>query len=207
MSPQAASTAAISFRRAPGEKRSALLEAARALFSEQGFEGTSTAQIAREAGVSEGILFHHFGSKKGLFEAIAEAFVEAGIAATTAGQLHELSEETIVRSAFDFADTDPGLYQLLSHFSSETDATARSDRFVAAIQRRLEEAIARGLARNGDTAIMARLQFVLVDGAYKAWRRDGSIERREDYIREAAIALRATSARSFTEHQEGETQP
>jgi AcrR family transcriptional regulator len=207
MSPQATNTAAISFRRAPGEKRSALLEAARTLFSEQGFAGTSTAQIAREAGVSEGILFHHFGSKKGLFEAIAEAFVEAGIAATTAGRLHELSEETIVRSAFDFADTDPGLYQLLSHFSSETDATARSDRFVAAIQHRLEEAIARGLARDGDTAIMARLQFVLVDGAYKAWRRDGRAARREDYIREAAIALRATSARSCTEHQEGETQP
>ena len=60
------------YRRAPHEKRASLIAAAKKLFIEQGFDATSTLQIARLANVSEGILFHHFGSKKGLFLAIAD---------------------------------------------------------------------------------------------------------------------------------------
>ena len=38
--------------------------AAGKLFSEQGFSGTTTSQIAKEAGVSEGTVFRHFQTKK-----------------------------------------------------------------------------------------------------------------------------------------------
>ena len=43
-----------------------LLRAARAVFLEHGIRAT-TAEVARRAGVSEGTLFHRFGSKAGLF--------------------------------------------------------------------------------------------------------------------------------------------
>ncbi|HTR77870.1 MAG TPA: helix-turn-helix domain-containing protein, partial [Gemmatimonadaceae bacterium] len=45
-----------------------LLEAARAEFLENGIRATTTA-IARRAGVSQGILFHRFGTKEALFAA------------------------------------------------------------------------------------------------------------------------------------------
>ena len=70
------------YKRAPQEKRELLIAAARELFQEQGFGATSTQQIAARAGVSEGILFHHFGSKRGLFETIAEDFLQAAAMAT-----------------------------------------------------------------------------------------------------------------------------
>jgi AcrR family transcriptional regulator len=55
--------------------RRKLLEAARDLFSEQGFGNTSTRQIAARAGVPEAALYRHFGSKAGLFrEAVFEPF-------------------------------------------------------------------------------------------------------------------------------------
>lgn len=38
--------------------------AAGKLFSEQGFSGTTTSQIAKEAGISEGTVFRHFQTKK-----------------------------------------------------------------------------------------------------------------------------------------------
>ena len=38
------------YRRDPEQKRSLLLESAQELFAEQGFDATSTAQIARHAG-------------------------------------------------------------------------------------------------------------------------------------------------------------
>jgi AcrR family transcriptional regulator len=47
-----------------------ILQAARALFSSQGYENTTTSVIARQAGTSESQLIKHFGSKEGLLEAI-----------------------------------------------------------------------------------------------------------------------------------------
>ncbi|WP_158230786.1 TetR/AcrR family transcriptional regulator [Frankia sp. CcI49] len=64
-------------RRRRGEPRRLLLAAARELFSTQGYAVISTREIAEHAGVSETLLFRHFGSKAGLFrEALALPFVE-----------------------------------------------------------------------------------------------------------------------------------
>ncbi|CAM4026619.1 TetR/AcrR family transcriptional regulator [Shewanella aquimarina] len=49
-------------------KKQAILDTALQLFVSQGFHGTSTATIAREAGVATGTLFHHFPSKEQLLE-------------------------------------------------------------------------------------------------------------------------------------------
>jgi len=50
--------------------RSRLLAAGRMLFAQNGFEATSTATIAREAGSSESQLIRYFGGKAGLLETI-----------------------------------------------------------------------------------------------------------------------------------------
>src|ERR1044071_2994290 len=50
--------------------RGRLLAAGKTLFSRNGYEQTSTAAIAREAGSSESQLIRYFGGKAGLLEAI-----------------------------------------------------------------------------------------------------------------------------------------
>jgi AcrR family transcriptional regulator len=50
-----------------GEARRLLLGAARELFARQDYRRTTTREIAESAGVSEYLLFRHFGSKAGLF--------------------------------------------------------------------------------------------------------------------------------------------
>src|SRR2546423_13487630 len=50
--------------------RRRLLESGKSLFAKYGFEQTSTANIAREAGTSESQLVRYFRSKAGLLEAI-----------------------------------------------------------------------------------------------------------------------------------------
>ena len=50
--------------------RDRILQAGRKLFSEDGYENTTTSAIARRAGTSESQLIKHFGSKEGLLEGI-----------------------------------------------------------------------------------------------------------------------------------------
>lgn len=191
------------YRRAPEQKRELLLCAARELFAEHGFDETSTLRIANRAGVSEGILFHHFGSKKGLFVRLAEDYARAASAATMPADPAQMTEETIVRSAFDFAESNPALYRMLMKAGpelAELGVTAQSDILVRAIQENLERGMAHGQIRRGNAEVMAQLQFAVVDAAYKAWRNQGDPARKEDYIVEAINCMKAMLAPA-TPHQ------
>ena len=58
--------------RVPGKtRRQQILTAATQLFSRQGFDGTTTREIARQAGVNEAIIFRHFTSKEELHWVVA----------------------------------------------------------------------------------------------------------------------------------------
>ena len=52
--------------------RSALIDAARELFGNQGYGDTSTDEIVTRAGVTKGALYHHFRGKDDLFRAVFE---------------------------------------------------------------------------------------------------------------------------------------
>ncbi len=54
------------------EKKENILAIALNLFAKQGYEATPTSQIAKVAGVSEGLIFRHFENKEGLLNAILE---------------------------------------------------------------------------------------------------------------------------------------
>jgi AcrR family transcriptional regulator len=48
------------------------MAAARRLFTERGYDAVSAEEIVRAAGVTRGALYHHFGGKRGLLEAVYE---------------------------------------------------------------------------------------------------------------------------------------
>lgn len=53
-----------------------ILNAARALFVEHGFAGTSVGNIAKRAGVNHSLVFHHFTNKQQLWVAVKQAIVQ-----------------------------------------------------------------------------------------------------------------------------------
>jgi AcrR family transcriptional regulator len=59
------------------QKQEQILKAALKLFATEGFASTSTSKVAKTAGVSEGLIFRHFGNKEGLLRAIMEEGQEA----------------------------------------------------------------------------------------------------------------------------------
>jgi AcrR family transcriptional regulator len=76
-----------------------LLLAARAQFATAGFSSAELGLIARDAGVTTGAIYHHFGSKIGLFQAVAEQLEgEILMAAATARNPDPLAR---LREGFD----------------------------------------------------------------------------------------------------------
>jgi TetR/AcrR family transcriptional regulator len=60
-------------RESSRKTRDMILTGARAEFSEKGFDGARIDEIALRAGVNKNLLYHHYGSKDGLFTALLES--------------------------------------------------------------------------------------------------------------------------------------
>ena len=77
------------------ERRQAIVAAAQRVFAAGSYSGSTTAEIAREAGVSEPILYRHFGSKRGLYLACLAA-AWASLRAACDAKLEELGDREAV---------------------------------------------------------------------------------------------------------------
>ena len=62
------------------ERRRAIVAAVQSSFAEKGFDGTTTRELARAAGVSEALLYKHFPSKESLYAAMLEACADGPMA-------------------------------------------------------------------------------------------------------------------------------
>ena len=63
-------------QQAAAARREQILETALKLIAERGFDATSTRQIAKEARIAEGLIFHYFPTKASLLTAILEDRLE-----------------------------------------------------------------------------------------------------------------------------------
>jgi TetR/AcrR family transcriptional regulator, regulator of cefoperazone and chloramphenicol sensitivity len=84
----------------PADTRAALVRAALKLFGRQGFDGTSTREIAAEAKANIGSIAYHFGGKEGLRAAAADYIVDTiqTIAGQAIGNLQAPSDPEAARA-------------------------------------------------------------------------------------------------------------
>jgi len=75
------------------DKQRKIYESALEIFAEKGFSGSSTGEIAKKAGVAEGLIFKHFKNKKQLFQKIAFMVVEKTILPLTVARTKKILEE------------------------------------------------------------------------------------------------------------------
>ena len=74
------------------DKRTRILNAAEKLFASQGFEGTSTRQIATEAGANMSMINYYFGSKEGVFMEIMSNRIQGFSLALTSIEAEDLNQ-------------------------------------------------------------------------------------------------------------------
>ncbi|WP_416907619.1 MAG: TetR/AcrR family transcriptional regulator [Polymorphobacter sp.] len=114
----------------PAETRARVLSAAYMLFSTKGFARTGTADIAREADVSEGSIFYHFGSKQKLLEELGRRHGEMMIAYMHGEDaLEDLEPGIIVPRVFEFVRAN-SMWEGMTGESCE--ATARTKLMMSA---------------------------------------------------------------------------
>lgn len=118
-------------------RRDAILDVASRLFAEKGYNNTTTAEIAQEAGVAEGTLYHHFGSKDGIFLTIFDEMVEeymvgaerlAGEGTNGAGALSSL-----IRFHFEYLEQNKNRFLVIlrdfpNHLATENDGRSAESR-------------------------------------------------------------------------------
>ena len=145
----------------------ALVEAARELFAQDGYAATSLDAVVARAGVTKGALYHHFAGKRELFEAVFSREQQRLLEAIGGAAEEEVSDpwqalEAGCRGFLDFT-LDPGVQRIFL-----LDATAalgwerirelESDS-LALLQLGIEQAIEAGQIEPRPAAPLAHLLF------------------------------------------------
>jgi len=111
------------------DSRAGLLRAGLALFAAKGFDAVGVQEVAEAAGVAKPTLYHFFGSKHGLLEALfAEYATKLDDSVRTAADYARnlpLTLDRIVAAYVDFASREPLFYRLeLTLYFSPRDSEA-----------------------------------------------------------------------------------
>lgn len=122
------------------DRRLQILAVAVRLFSERGFRGTTTKEIAQAAGVSEAMVFRHFATKEELYAAILDHkacsgtnFEPAEMAAEAIRRKDDRAVfESLALGALQHHENDPQFQRLLLHSALEKHELAQMffDEFV-----------------------------------------------------------------------------
>jgi len=155
-----------------GERRSQILNTARALFGQRGYAAVSIGQIAEEVGITKAAMYHHFPSKDELYTAVVCDLLEhilAGIRAIVAGEgsvrekLRRLAEQAILQVPVD-ADMDAFMRDAREHLSPEQRAQiARAHvGMMAAVTELMQQGIAKGELQDWGARLMAYIFMELM---------------------------------------------
>ena len=139
-----------------------LIRAALELFSTRGYHDTTTAQIAKKAGVAEGTIYRHFASKQQLLNELyraalrwaAKAVEDSGDAPTPRARLARVAQGLV-----EGAVRDPGVVKLglLERHEGVLDDESRktAGEFRMALERVIAQGKADGAVRAGAAGVWA----------------------------------------------------
>ena len=150
---------------AKAARREEILDAARRVFAERGFRGTTIADIAEEANIALGTIYLYFSSKEDVFGALNQRFNEVIVSATRdvpPGRTVGETTRRYVESVFTACAANRDLVRLVVlNTDPESDIAKRMRTADNKRNRPLVHALARGMkdgaVRKGDPEIIANL--------------------------------------------------
>ena len=156
------------------DTRQRVLAAAEELFAKNGFAGTSLGEISERCGISDGLILHHFTSKRNLYRQVQEKLVnqyaDLMMAArdSTSTPL-DLMRQTLLTS-FNYWKQDSA-YQRISDWAfleGQTDFTEKEASFTAGLAQGVARLQKEGLIDNHYSPVVL---LTMVIGPIKFWLR------------------------------------
>jgi AcrR family transcriptional regulator len=149
-------------------RRQHIADVALLLFGEKGFENTSTQQIAKAAGVSEALIFKHFGSKDRLLDFVIKSGYQR-IIEHNRGGLAEPDPLTFIHSVIDLPYKlvleEPAFWKLQYRLADHETAKQQQERFMRPVPVMLQTAFERlGYAEPDKET---RLLLLLIEALWK----------------------------------------
>jgi AcrR family transcriptional regulator len=133
-------------RMTSAERREQLLEIARGLFAERGFDATSIEEIAARAEVSKPVVYEHFGGKEGIYAVVVDREVrqllEMMRGALTAGHPRELLEQAAF-ALLDYIEQSSDGFRILVRDSPLGSASGSFVSIIGDIASRVEHILAK----------------------------------------------------------------
>jgi AcrR family transcriptional regulator len=163
------------------QRREAIIETAIQLFSERGFRGTTTRELAAACGVSEPVIYQHFATKQDLYSAIIDTVSHRDVDRFTS-QLFALANEGDDEAFFtaaanlivDFYQANPAFIRLLYYSALEKHELAAlffermSCEFMGLMSKFIQQRIDEGRFRKVHPVVAAK-HFVGGVGEYALW--------------------------------------
>ncbi|CAM3098798.1 TetR/AcrR family transcriptional regulator [Actinomyces slackii] len=114
-------------RMSASQRREQLIDVARGLFAEKGFDATSIEEVSARAKVSKPVVYEHFGGKEGLYAVIVDRELTAISSTITAALGSSDSSSVIVERAalalLTYIEDSPDGFRILSAGSDRAAGT------------------------------------------------------------------------------------
>ncbi|WP_197285031.1 TetR/AcrR family transcriptional regulator [Sciscionella sediminilitoris] len=143
------------------QRRTQLLDVARSLFAEKGFEATSIEEIAARAGVSKPVVYEHFGGKEGVYAVVVDremqVLMNRMVAAVSADEDPKLLLERAALALLNYVDSNADGFLILARDSPVASTSGTFSSLLNDIATQAEEVIGVYFDRQGHDRKLAAL--------------------------------------------------
>ena len=154
-------------RMTAAERREQLIEIARTLFAERGFDGASVEEIAARAEVSKPVVYEHFGGKEGLYAVVVDREVQQLLGmmrdALTAGQPRVLLEQAAF-ALLDYVEQSSDGFRILVRDSPLGSESGSYVSIISDVASRVEHILVDAFKRRGFDARFAPMYAQMLVG-------------------------------------------
>jgi AcrR family transcriptional regulator len=154
-------------RMTAAERREQLVDIARGLFAERGFDGASIEEVAARAGVSKPVVYEHFGGKEGLYAVVVDREVRRLLGMMQDSLKAEHPRALLEQAAFallDYIEDAPDGFRILVRDSPIGSASGSFVSIIGDIASRVEHILAAEFRQRGFDAKVAPLYAQMLVG-------------------------------------------
>ncbi|MDQ0371997.1 AcrR family transcriptional regulator [Cellulomonas humilata] len=150
------------------QRRAQLVDVARRLFAEKGFDGTSIEEIAARAEVSKPVVYEHFGGKEGIYAVVVDREIQSLTGALSGalevgGHPKMLVERTTL-ALLGYIETNEDGFRILVRDSPVAQATGTFSSLIGDVATQVEHMLADQFKKQGQDPKMAPIYAQMLVG-------------------------------------------